>query len=112
MDGAPPPERSLTGAPLRDERGVWALACLYIPHGCAFASSEQPPGTPPARMQALIKPRLNIAARPYPAPGMLRIALGPGIFALITGASRAQGHCEPAIRRDRTGRNGPSVLIQ
>jgi hypothetical protein len=33
-------------------------------------------------MQALIKPRLNIAARPYPAPGMLRIALGPGIFAL------------------------------
>jgi hypothetical protein len=39
-------------------------------------------GRPACSDARTIQPRLDVAARPYPAPGMLRIALGSSVLAL------------------------------
>src|ERR1700687_1127950 len=63
-----------------------------------------------------IQPRLDVAARPYPAPGMLRIARGSSVLALgiLRPAERKSTAAEPFSQigtTHRAGRNHTSILI-
>src|SRR4029079_9085544 len=73
-----------------------ATACCLIPEdtpvsGFGYGVSKRPSEHHAWRLKAKT-PRLNVAARPHPAPSMLRITLGGGVLAFMNIAgSRAQG---------------------